>query len=200
MKPSVLVSLILCLLVTSCSKSMMLSLPAQAWHSPRATYIAQVQETTSESAEPSRSLVIRRLGGGSAIFSMPIERHVEVLWSPGEHFVALLDHFASNEDAIRVIGLPSGQCVLSIERDLVTQLSAGAPDAREYSHVYFEKVTWNGPVNLSTRIYMYDPISGDLPSAKSALLSFDVRARGRADGQTTDAHGRLDGDRTNLPR
>src|ERR1700677_2138353 len=157
---TLLVSLAVALLLSaSCGTLREPSSGNEILRSSTGAYEAFYQEVTHGDSL-SRQLVVRRSGTHSVLLAYPIQRHAEIVWSPDDSAIAILDCLASNESQIAIFLLPSGNRLRGIGRDNISfEMGTKGPSAKEYSHVYFSAPQWITPLKLRTAVEMYDRLS-----------------------------------------
>jgi hypothetical protein len=144
------------------------------WSSPGGAYIAHIHENSVDAGNQSISLVVESKADHSVIFSLPVERHVEVVWSPRGDQVAIVDVFASNENRVEIFRLPTGQRLLTISRDDWNDRNSGLPSPTNYSHVYFSDLVWTEPQRVKLNVEMYDRLSSTVPEEYESSCQFEV--------------------------
>lgn len=109
-------------------------------------------------------LLIRYRNAPSSVFRLSVERGVRLVWSPDVSALAILDDYASNENRIIAVGLPTGRKLIEVSRRNLEQLDPSL-EAKKYSHVYFEKLKWISSTTFEAQVSMYDRLSESVPPA-----------------------------------
>ena len=128
--------------------------------------------------EPERHLIIERSQNRVKVYALAVQRHADLVWSPDENLVAIIDSLAPNENRIIVVRLPSGECELEVSRDNVRMLDSKSPSTQLYNHVYFSDVKWSDKQQFSATIDAYDPFWQDIPEISTARCSFKLTGGG----------------------
>ena len=142
--------------------------------SPGKLYSATIQDDPGDAGHQHHSLIVESSSNHAPIFSLPLERGAEVIWSPDGKAVAVIDKFASNENRVEIFGLPPGQRLLTISRDSAFAVESNVPSPTSYSHVYFSDVVWAGSQKVKLKLEMYDRLNSTVPKDYEGSVEFAV--------------------------
>lgn len=168
----------ICFFVASCAGPDFKSSPlvsTEISRSPTGAYVAYALEGRSD--QDARKLIIEAKRDRTIIFSLPIQRHVELTWSPEDRAVGVLDHFASNENQILIVNLISRRLLLKVSRDNLSKWNESVPSGLEYSHVQFSELRWVSPKTLRASIEMYNPISARTAKSYAGVIEIALESK-----------------------
>ncbi len=165
------------LLAVSCGTASTFRSDGQPSRSPSKLYRAYVSNGLDHLGEPEKRLVIVCARSQAKIYEQAIQRRPELVWSPDENMVAVIEGLEDNENRIIVVRLPTGEREMEVSRDNARTLDSKSPSTQLYSHVYFSNVKWSNGRQFSATIDAYDPFWPNVPEISTARCDFVVAQR-----------------------
>ncbi len=165
------------LLAVSCGTATTFRSDGQPSRSPSKLYRAYVSNGLDHLGEPEKRLVIVSARSQARIYEQAIQRRPELVWSPDENMVAVIEGLEANENRIVVVRLPTGEREMEVSRDNARTLDSKSPSVQLYSHVYFSNVKWSNRRQFSATIDACDPFWPNVPETSTARCDFVVGQR-----------------------
>jgi hypothetical protein len=101
-------------------------------------------------------LFASRTRAGREVKVLTFDRHIDVVWSPEGHHLAITDYAASSDSLVYVVDLETGN-VVNVEDEMRRTLKS-SPPVYANGHRYFRAIDWAPPLRLRFEVRAYDAL------------------------------------------